>query len=482
MTSEKVPVIVCRVDRREDRFFGKYKDPVDEKWKRIPGGAYPPEINTREKALACARRWYRAEMAERQLAKAAPTEAPSWPDICQSFVEDVQKQVRGADGTKHEQITRGGFLARDPTLSLRPISEHDEVALLWLRTMLSQPKRMGADDEPRDPITVRNVARVLGSVYRFARRKGWFPKDRILPTQGDEFKAELAGALKEKKKLGKESRVACPTDTVMAIVHCEKIPEQRRLMRRTAFFTGLAPGELHGLRVADYRNVAGVKVLDASLQWTLERKGFPSRLAPLKTVWRKRKIPVHPSLEPWLDEWIATGWERHVGRTPVPNDFLFTDAAGKPFREESCETFLADIRLVERDTTCRGVVLDIYSLRHSFATILRRAGVPSDARDRLLGHRPKDTKALHYEDEDLPLLAAEVAKVPWLLDDDSAANGGAQGGGSLAENPSTLVTTLVAEQDSVSVPSSVSSMISAEEVRFELTEPLPVRRFSKPLP
>jgi hypothetical protein len=29
--------------------------------------AYPPEVNTREKALACARVWYQAEMAERLL-------------------------------------------------------------------------------------------------------------------------------------------------------------------------------------------------------------------------------------------------------------------------------------------------------------------------------------------------------------------------------------------------------------------------------
>jgi hypothetical protein len=50
--------------------------------------------------------------------------------------------------------------------------------------------------------------------------------------------------------------------------------------------------------------------------------------------------------------------------------------------------------------------------------IAKRARIFSEARDQLLGHRPKDTKVMHYEDEDmlLPLLAEEIAKLPALLD------------------------------------------------------------------
>ncbi len=68
-----------------------------------------------------------------------------------------------------------------------------------------------------------------------------------------------------------------------------------------------------------------------------------------------------------------------------------------------------------RDASEGGVLLDIYSLRHTFATAAQRARHLDDARERLLGHRPKDTKAMHYEDEDLPLLAAEIAKPPDML-------------------------------------------------------------------
>jgi hypothetical protein len=33
-----------------------------------------------------------------------------------------------------------------------------------------------------------------------------------------------------------------------------------------------------------YRREFGVRILDVHLQWTLAHKGYPSRLAPLKTV------------------------------------------------------------------------------------------------------------------------------------------------------------------------------------------------------
>lgn len=43
----------------------------------------------------------------------------------------------------------------------------------------------------------------------------------------------------------------------------------------------------------------------------------------------------------------------------------------------------------------------------------------SDARDRLLGHMPKDVPGLRYEDEDelVPLLSEELEKLPALLDE-----------------------------------------------------------------
>jgi hypothetical protein len=43
-----------------------------------------------------------------------------------------------------------------------------------------------------------------------------------------------------------------------------------------------------------------------------------------------------------------------VGRTPEPTDFLFVDEQGNPFREESSQDLLAEIRLANCDTTHKG--------------------------------------------------------------------------------------------------------------------------------
>ena len=130
-----------------------------------------------------------------------------------------------------------------------------------------------------------------------------------------------------------------------------------------------------------------------------------------------------------------------------------------------------------------GVELDIYSLRHTFATVARRAGIASDARDRLLGHRAKDTKALHYEDKDLPLLAAEVTKLPATLAPvvKPAAVMKKRGPRKAAPTPSNSPL-MVPGKLHASGAQSVSLTISAEEERFELPEGLHPRRFSKPCP
>jgi hypothetical protein len=47
--------------------------------------------------------------------------------------------------------------------------------------------------------------------------------------------------------------------------------------------------------------------------------------------------------------------------------------------------------------------------------------VEPDARDRLLGHRPKDVKALSYEVSPVAYLFDELSKIPALIPDDPSA-------------------------------------------------------------
>ena len=494
-TDDQSPVIACHYKGRRDRFFGKFKDPDEtdpkKSWKKIPGGPFPKEFDDRDKALVYARRWYETEMAERKLGENERRLAPlAWPKLCDLFSTDVGSRVRGADASRDELKKRATFLRSSALLSSRPVAEHDDkMAISWVRNILTEPRK-GRQAGPRDPLTVRNIGRVLGEIYKFAQRSGHFPQDRRLPTEAEEFKAEISGALKEKAKLGQLTRVPCPIETASAVVNNPQVPPLRRIMTHAYVYTGVRPGEAHGWRLSDYREEHGVLFLEVREQWTLARTGFPSKLAPPKTVWGRRKIPVHASLKEHLDEWLADGWKKHVGRKPQPNDFLFPDASGAAFREERCDEFLADVAASGCETRVKGVLLDIYSLRHTFATAARRAGISSDARDRLLGHRPRDTKAMHYEDEDLPVLAAEIAKLPTLLappaevEIRTKAKPENAGKTALARgaNPQPLVPVLVPCTMHGPGASSVSLMISAEEERFELPVGANPRRFSKPLP
>src|ERR1019366_8305114 len=51
-------ILVCHWQGRSDRFFGKYKSFETGKWLKIPGGAFPPAFDTKEKALMFAREWH----------------------------------------------------------------------------------------------------------------------------------------------------------------------------------------------------------------------------------------------------------------------------------------------------------------------------------------------------------------------------------------------------------------------------------------
>jgi integrase len=508
---DQSPVVVCHSQSRRNRFFGKYKDPDEsdpkKRWKKIPGGPFPKDFDTKDKALVCARRWYETEIAARHLdAGERRGSHVTWPELCDLFIEEVSNRVRGADASRDELKKRAKFLRAVPLLCSRPVAAHDDkLAVSWGRKTLSEPRR-GSNGEPRDALTVRNIARVLQEIYKFARASGYFPQDHRLPTEAEEFKAEISGALKEKAKLGLLTRVPCPVETARAVVNNTELSELRRVMTYAYALTGVRPGEAHGWRLRDYREEYGVVFLDVREQWTLARTGFPSRLTPPKTLWGRRKIPVHPSLEARLDQWLDEGWEKHVGRKPEDDDFLFPDSTGVAFREVRCDDFIADVRRSGCETSVKGVALDIYSLRHTFATAARRAGISSDARDRLLGHRPRDTKSMHYEDEDLPVLAAEVAKLPAMLELPAASASQVPMPTAHAAPPTVLTTTAAPVIDtakptiptssnpSVLVPllvpcnlhasggQSLSLMISAEEKGFEPSDSLHRRRFSKPLP
>lgn len=165
------------------------------------------------------------EMAERATAGTGARKPLTWPELCDDFQKEVDRRKRGADGSKDELKKRARFLRSSAILGAQLVEQHDaKLALVWLRDLLSTPKK-GTSGQPRDPLTARNLSRVLSEIYRYALTAGAFPADRRLPTESDEFRQEINGALREKQKLGQVARVACPVATVMALASSENVSD-----------------------------------------------------------------------------------------------------------------------------------------------------------------------------------------------------------------------------------------------------------------
>jgi integrase len=493
-------LVITRGDQ-PGRWVLKYRDPAEtdhkKRWKKVRGGALPPTIKTKEEALAYGEDWFRKEMNRREASRVI-RKVPTFAEMCELYCKEVSQSRRLSGASVDDYIKRARFLARDPMLSDVPLAEHDgRLAVRWVRRMLSEPREKSG--EPLDPITVRNYKSVLTQIYELVRELGHLPDGRMLPTDHREVAAELSAAISRKQEQG-PTRFQVPPEYLAQLVLAPSTSAFRRITMLTYVYTGLRPGELHGLLVQDVRRVGDVLVLDIRVQRALYRsRKLPERKDRVKTPHSVRRVPAHRQLARGLDWWLKTGWEAHVGRPPTPTDYLFPNPKGKPFREPNAEEFRGDLKAAGCETEVRGQALVVYGIRHTFATLARRAGVASDVRDRLLGHSPKDTKAAHYEDEDMPLMAQELEKLPFLVPQDELerVTGTSAGPDQLPQSPTPpratltnlgeqsplhspdMVQVMVHPEWTMTGPAQQPSMKSAEEVGFEPTDPVKDRRFSK---
>jgi hypothetical protein len=165
-------VLVCQWQGRSDRYFGKYKSFETGKWLKVPGGAFPPAFDTKEKALMFAREWYEQAEADHQaqLAAVKPRHDATWDEICDAYIAEVKARMRGKPSTRHEAITVTNASFRRGILATRKPSENDENrCLLWLRALVTETITAGeaaalsqADDgqehrqAPALPVQVRS--------------------------------------------------------------------------------------------------------------------------------------------------------------------------------------------------------------------------------------------------------------------------------------------------------------------------------------
>ena len=246
----------------------------------------------------------------------------TWPDVCDAFCVDVKARLRGADSSRHGEETRAKFLRHSAILCARPVAEHDDaLALAWVRAILAEPLGYaGHEDEPRDALTVRNIARVLDTIYKFAQANGHFPRERRRPTEAEGSRPGIAGAL-EGRRPSSDLRGPCRVPNQ----HGSRVGSLRGGRRAAA--RDDADGVLHGCpsrrdpRLACSRIRAGVwrRFLDNSGAMDATSQRLPVEACAVEDR-LVRAQGAGPRFARASSRWsgLAGGWGRHIRQSPTP--------------------------------------------------------------------------------------------------------------------------------------------------------------------
>lgn len=420
-------VLVCKWKGHDDRFCGKYKCFETGKWIRIPGGVFPPEFRTKEDATLFAQEWYAQAKTEHEAqthaaTKAAPSRDMTWDEVCDAYILEVKGRMRGKPSTRHEAITVTDASIRKGRLATVKPSEIDEaVCVAWLRDIASKNiAKPGAPARGRKPTTVRNISKHLRYLFKVVLRRRLIPGMLMNPALGDEFRDELKALM----AWDQPREWFLPLPEFTKLVTCPEIPAQRRIMYLALGLTGLRPGELAGLQVRHILREGDVCYLFIEQQFSEKRaKMGGGTIDTPKTKWARRNVPVHRALQAPLAAWLESGWATWVGREPKADDFVFPGWDGAPYRRHDADMFRDDLERAGCSTKFNGESLTPYALRHLFSTLLTENHAHDAAHDRLMGHRPKDTKTLNYSVKQLPFLATEIERIAFDLPADAPSFG-----------------------------------------------------------
>lgn len=280
-------------------------------------------------------------------------------------------------------------------------------------TAMVRTWRESLQDAGRAGKTVQSYMKDIGAVYRSAIREGLTNFNPVtaleqIPTDDSQDRkpftgAEVAALITAAAKLGKQDQKLPRTKG--KLVFSKTLAHEWRGLILAAAFTGLRLGDASKLSWASV-DLAGKKII----------------LIPSKTKKKKREvcIPIQPDLLAYLEnltihsdnpdapvfpELSKTSIGSRAGLSQTFNKIMIVAGVdrGKPSRviEEGQDKGKGRI------TYERG----FHSLRHTFTSWLRQAGVSEEDRMALTGHSTRESHAI-YSHHDEAALREAVAKLP----------------------------------------------------------------------
>jgi len=164
----------------------------------------------------------------------------------------------------------------------------------------------------------------------------------------------------------------------------------------------------HWFEVEHKAQVSGRNVLDA-----LQIVSRQQRFHPVADYLASLTWDGAPRVDTWLKDFCS------VKPTSLDHQRLIR----APYRQHDGDVFRRDLEKAGCPKSFKGEPLTPYSLRHMFSTLLTESHAHDAAHDRMMGHRPKDTKTLNYSAKLLPFLATEIERIPFDLPPDAPSFG-----------------------------------------------------------
>jgi integrase len=398
-------------------------------WKRAPGDWPEHRVPREHRTERQAERYsilYLDELRKQLATRPTPPPAPTGGSTVRSLAEGWEKlcsknpKLSPATRKQHKDAIEVHVL-HYPEVADVPIVDLGPATLRrWVRQIRDEgkvtPKWEKVDGRKvrtrvyggaLAPNSVGNIVNSLSAFFDDAMAEEWIE----LPANPVKHVAVRREVPERITRAGKHTIIHLTRAAAAKVITCEKVPEWRRVRMLLALTSGMAEGELSGIKLDDLALDAEIPTVKITKALALEGDdGFATQRAP-KTDNRVRVLPLHPAAVRALKGWKSTGWTAFVGHKPGGHEPVFPNSAGEAWRPDSAALLREDLLAADLPSTYEGHNFTAHATRRSFATWLTEARVSADTIKRLMGHAAAGVTAQHYAAQDLELLRDAVATI-----------------------------------------------------------------------
>jgi excisionase family DNA binding protein len=288
---------------------------------------------------------------------------------------------------------------------VRKVRDDGKTKPKWEKDADGRPVRKLVRGGPMAAFTCRNVVNSLTAFFADAMAEEWIDVPAN-PMKHEAVRREIPDGV---TVAGKHTIVHLTRPVAEKLLASAAVPEWRRVRTLLALVSGMAEGELSGLKLDDLDLDAAVPIVKITKALALEGDdGYSTMRAP-KTDNRVRVMPLHSLAVRELRAWKAAGWKAWVGHKPEPHHPLFPNASGEAWRPDSPSLLRADLLAAGLTDKYDGKhAFTAHATRRSFATWLTEAGVAESTIKRLMGHAGSGVTQQHYTAQSLATLKAAI--------------------------------------------------------------------------